>query len=230
MIEKHEYKSKEREILARYKRGEESREKILKAARNCFFTYGYKKTTVAMIAAKAEVPQSLITYYYKKDQLLVQIYEKFVNFVMDEIDRQVGHLLENSLQRHLLIMQIPYLCICSDENSYAVYRHMLENRLYSSVVFKRVDDSLMKCLKDFCIDLDEDTFRMYISAQFGAHRELVQLHLQEYDVEKSKALFCFTGTIALRLAGVSQRVIDANIQKTNELLALMDLSGIHLLA
>jgi len=215
--------------LTRYKRGEESRERILKAAKECFAVYGYKKTTVAMIASKVDVPQSLVTYYYKKDEFLSQIYEDYIMMVIEEIDRQVGQLLENSLQRHLLLMQVQYLGIYSDENSYAIYRYIVEKRPLSAKAIHAVDGSLMNCIRDFQIDLDQETFQMYISAQYGAHRELTQLHLPEYDPEKGRKLFYFTGTIALRLAGVSRQVIDENIRKADELLAQMELSHIRLL-
>ena len=216
--------------MQHYKPGIETKNKILQAAKSCFYTCGYQKATVSKIAEIADVPQSLVAYYFKKDQLLQQVHADYIVMILNTIDEQVGGLIENILQRHLLMQQMQYLGIYSDEKNYSIYRYMVEHGLLSPRIFEIVDTYLLDSAKEFGVDIDPDTFRMYIAAQYGAHRELVRVYLKEFDPEKSKPLFYFTGTIALRLAGVSGSIIEKNISKAEVLLARIDMSKIRFLS
>ena len=215
--------------MIHYKTGLESRNRILQAAKECFYRNGYKKTTIAMIAELAEVPQSLVNYYFKKDELLLQIHEDYITAVLRLVEEKVGGRLDNILQGHLLMQQIQQMGIYQDPQGVEVYRYMVDNGLLSPRLVEIVDSYLLGCIKEFDIDLPPEIYRRYIVAQYGAHRELVRVYLREYDPVESKKLFYFTGTIALRLAGVREEVLAENIRKADCLLEEIDTSQVRFL-
>lgn len=215
--------------MIHYKTGLESRNKILQAAKQCFYENGYKKTTIAMIAEMAEVPQSLVNYYFKKDELLLQIHEDYITSILRFVEEQVGDRLDNILQGHLLMQQIQQMGIYRDPKCVEVYRYMVDNGLLSPRLAESVDTYLLGCIKEFGIDLSPETYRKYLVAQYGAHRELVRVYVRTYDAAECKRLFYFTGTIALRLAGVREEIIEENIQKADRLLEQIDTSQIRFL-
>lgn len=212
-----------------YKTGMERKEKIILAAKQCFYEYGYKGTTIAMIAERANMPQSLVAYYYKKNQLLTQIHEEYILAILKAIDEQAGEKLENVLQRHLLLLQLQYQGIYGDERNHAVYRYMMDNNLLSPMINRTVDDYLLECIKEFGIRLPTEVCRQYIVAQYGAYRELVRVYQKEYSLPTNRPLYYFSGTIALRLAGISEEVIAENVEKVEQLLTQIDMSGIRFL-
>jgi len=215
--------------LNHYKSGLERKEKIIRAAKQCFYENGYKGTTIAMIAEMVNMPHSLVAYYYKKNQLLTQIHEEYILGILSAIDRQVGDKLDNVLQRHLLLQQLQYQGIYSDERNHAIYQHMVDNRLLSPIITEIVDTYLLECIKEFGIDLPEEVWQQYIVAQYGAYRELIRVYLREYDLPTNRPLHYFSGTIALRLAGISEEIIAENVDKVEMLLTQMDMSQIRFL-
>ena len=212
-----------------YKSGLERKEKIIRAAKQCFYENGYKGTTIAMIAEMVNMRHSLVAYYYKKNQLLTQIHEEYILGILSAIDRQVGDKLDNVLQRHLLLQQLQYQGIYSDERNHAIYQHMVDNRLLSPIITEIVDTYLLECIKEFGIDLPEEVWQQYIVAQYGAYRELIRVYLREYDLPTNRPLHYFSGTIALRLAGISEEIIAENVDKVEMLLTQMDMSQIRFL-
>ena len=212
-----------------YKSGLERKEKIIRAAKQCFYENGYKGTTIAMIAEMVNMPHSLVAYYYKKNQLLTQIHEEYILGILSAIDRQVGDKLDNVLQRHLLLQQLQYQGIYSDERNHAIYQHMVDNRLLSPIITEIVDTYLLECIKEFGIDLPEEVWQQYIVAQYGAYRELIRVYLREYDLPTNRPLHYFSGTISLRLPGISEEIIAENVDKVEMLLTQMDMSQIRFL-
>ena len=215
--------------IVNYKKGVESRRNILHSAKKKLYEHGYKKTTIDAIAKDAQVPASLVAYYFKKDELLTAVHEDYVQSILDAITEQVGSQLDNNLQKHLLLTQIHNMGIYSDEKNLNVFQYMVNHGITSQKVQRIVDSYLLKLIDDFELNLSEDEFERMIVAQYGANRELIRVYLKEYDPLPAKRLLYFAATIALRLAQLNHQVINANIEKTDELLEKMDISGIRFL-
>ena len=54
------------------------RENILYTAKSLLLELGYRKTTIALIAEKAGVSVGLVNYYFKKEELVGQIFLDFM--------------------------------------------------------------------------------------------------------------------------------------------------------
>ncbi|MBS6341384.1 MAG: TetR/AcrR family transcriptional regulator, partial [Eubacterium limosum] len=100
--------------MAQYKNGIETKKKILQTAKELFYKHGYRQTTIAMIAEKAEIPVGLVNYYYKKEALIGSIYHEFILAINEMLEEQLSEQLENHLQKHILFNLIFYIKIFED--------------------------------------------------------------------------------------------------------------------
>lgn len=207
--------------MAKYKTGIESRRRILESARRLFYQNGFAKTTVASIAIDAGVPKELIAYYYKKEELLTAIHKKYVMAIFDAIDRQLGCGI-SLMHRYLLFMQLFCRGIYCDEKNLALYRYIVEEGLRARDIQELVDDTIRRVLLQYRPSLSYRECKMLISAQFGAHKEVARFFLTPDDPVASRRLFFWTGTVALRLAGVETDIIETEIAAAEELLGEMD--------
>lgn len=61
--------------------------RILECAKKQFYTLGYKKSTIRIIAKEADVPISLITYYFNsKESIVKEIYSTYIANIMALFD------------------------------------------------------------------------------------------------------------------------------------------------
>lgn len=214
--------------MATYKRGIETKNSIYKVAKELFYYNGYKETSLSTIAENASVPLSLVTYHYKKDELLIQAHEDYFNSVMDTIELQAGQQIENALQRLLIYMQIVYSHIYSDFNNLRAFQIYQQNREGIKNMKQRIDFKLLDCIDEFDLDILVEEFKCYIDVQYGGHKELIAKYLKTHTSGISKELLYFTGTIALRLARVDFDVINDNIKKADKLLEYINTETLHL--
>lgn len=212
-----------------YKKGIESENKIFQSAKKMFYEYGYKKTTIEKIAEDAEVPVGLVTYYFKKESILSRIYREYMHSVVNCIEEQVGDKLTNHLQKHLLISQIFYTCLISDERNKEVYREIFVHRLISDDIYQTITDNMTQIVEEFHLEVDEETFRQLEIAEFGARRELLSHSYDRPNLAGEREFFYFLSTIAARLAGILPKVIEENIEAADRLLKEIDVSAIKFL-
>ena len=212
-----------------YKKGIESKNKIYQSAKKMFYEYGYKKTTIEKIAEDADVPVGLVTYYFKKESILSQIYHEYMHAVVSCVEEQVGDKLSNHLQKHLLIGQLFYSCLVNDERNKEIYREIFIQRLITDDIYQMIISSMMRIVEEFHLELSEETFLQMEIAEFGARRELLYHSYNKLNLVGEKEFFYFLSTIAARLAGVPPKVIDENIEIADQLLKEIDTTGIKFL-
>jgi AcrR family transcriptional regulator len=71
----------------RYSRGEERRRRIFKSLHDCILAQGYVKTTLADIAAGADMSASHLLYYFNgKDDILEQYFDSISIRFLEKID------------------------------------------------------------------------------------------------------------------------------------------------
>lgn len=63
--------------MARYKVGLSTQQNIMQAAKELFYEKGYKETSVRDIANRANIKLGTLTYYYKKEDIVMNIYSDF---------------------------------------------------------------------------------------------------------------------------------------------------------
>ncbi len=102
--------------------------KIYDSAKELFYMNGYDDTNLKEIAEKAEVPISLITYYFKKKLFIAsQIYSEFLTRIKDRINEFcICENLTSALLKCILMACLIYDIILGDENNKRFYMQLKE--------------------------------------------------------------------------------------------------------
>ena len=98
--------------MARVRKGDDKRDRIMNAAITAFAQNGYHQATMAAVAREAGVAAGTIYLYFKsKDDLLISIFEEKVQGFIDEFHSQLVQeesaeiKLRKLVQLHLFEMQ-----------------------------------------------------------------------------------------------------------------------------
>ena len=77
--------------MARVRKGDDKRDRIMNAAITTFAQNGYHQATMAAVAREAGVAAGTIYLYFKsKDDLLISIFEEKVQRFIDEFHNQLA--------------------------------------------------------------------------------------------------------------------------------------------
>ncbi|MBO7700186.1 MAG: TetR/AcrR family transcriptional regulator [Eubacteriaceae bacterium] len=215
--------------MAGYKKGQETKQKIYTAAKKMFYHFGYKHSTIEKIAEEAGVPVGLVNYYFKKDEIIFEIYKEFCANIRKEITNQVGRKLENTLQAHLLFTRVFFAVILSNDKNKEMYKEIFTNELLDVGAEFMNETDFRRIVYDFKIDISDSIFHRLITAEYGARRALLLDRYDRLDSVRNKDLINFLATIAVRLAGVDIGVIMSNVRKSDALFNEMDLSTLKFL-
>lgn len=215
--------------MAGYKKGQETRQKIYSAAKKMFYHFGYKHSTIEKIAEEAGVPVGLVNYYFKKDEIIFEVYKEFCSNIRKTIDEQVGRKLENTLQSHILFTRVFFAVILSNDKNKEMYKEIFTNELLDVGAEFMNESDFRRIVYDFKIDISDAIFQRLITAEYGARRALLIDRYERLDAVRNKDLINFLATIAVRLAGVDIAIVMQNVRKTDALFEEMDLSGLKFL-
>lgn len=215
--------------MAGYKKGQETRQKIYVAAKKMFYHFGYKHSTIEKIAEEAGVPVGLVNYYFKKDEIIFEVYKEFCANIRKTIDEQVGRKLENTLQSHILFTRVFFAVILSNDKNKEMYKEIFTNELLDVGAEFMNESDFRRIVYDFKIDISDAIFQRLITAEYGARRALLIDRYDRLDAVRNKDLINFLATIAVRLAGVDIAVVMQNVRKTDALFSEMDLTNLKFL-
>ncbi len=205
-----------------------SKEKIFNTAKKMMYENGYKKTTIEKIAQNAGVPKGLVTYYYKKEKIVSDLYLDFYIRVENRVASCLGEKLENHFQRHFILSKIFYNVILKDKNNTELYMEIVENELLTDNVHRYVRDKFQILIHELNIDISPLIFDRLLEAEYGAKIYLTRNHINRItkNLEKSKDFLNFLSSISVRLAGISNEEIENNISKCEELMKELDYSDL----
>lgn len=212
--------------MAQYKNGIETKKKILQTAKELFYKHGYRQTTIAMIAEKAEIPVGLVNYYYKKEALVGSIYHEFILAINEMLEEQLSEQLENHLQKHILFNHTFYIKIFEDPANKSLYELLLNKDLVLKKTHQFVRESMMAVISEFDLHIQKEVFQKLMIAEYGARKYLLKDCFETLNPVKSKDFINFLATITVRLAGVDTNIIEKNLKKADRLLNLIDTSDI----
>ena len=211
-----------------YEKGIRTKQHIYETAKSLMYTFGYKGATIKSISTQANVPVGLVNYYYKKIDILTEIYYNFVASIYACIEEQLGDRVENTLQKHIILNIVVFNRIFSDEQERRLYFEVLQDNLYPEKVHNLVQEKYGHVVwEEFGIHMTFDKFYLLNWAEFGARYELLQKCVVMKKTDPIyKEFVNVAATIAIRLAGVDSAIISYNVEKAYHLLDLLDTSGI----
>ncbi|MEG0377017.1 MAG: TetR/AcrR family transcriptional regulator [Eubacterium sp.] len=208
---------------------ENQKEKILSTTKTLFYEKGYRGTTIAMIAEASGVSVGLVNYYYKKEELLGQIFHDFILYIRRFLNEKLGSLIENQFQMHLLFNRIFFIKIFESPAIESLYSYMREKDLYLDITHNYIRNSMTSIILEFDLDIDKELFRQLTVAEYGARKSLYQDRALKDIPRNSIAFIDFQSTITVRLAGVSPSIIEKNIKRTNTLMRYIDINCVNFL-
>lgn len=215
--------------MAGYKKGQETKQRIYEAAKKMFYNFGYKHATIEKISDEAGVPVGLVNYYFKKDEILYEVYKEFCTNIRRTIEDQAWNKIENPLQSHVLFTRIFFTVVLSNDKNKELYKEIFTNELLDVGVEFMNESDFRRIVYEFKIDISENIFQRLITAEYGARRALLLDRYDRLDATRSLDLINFLATIAVRLAGVDIAVVMKNVRKANEIFDTMDISGLRFL-
>ena len=218
--------------MAKTKGGKASREKIYNAAKRLFLKNGYKNTTIEQIAEEAGMLKGSVTYHFKKENFISQIYIDFYDSIMQRIEESVGSELENIFQKHIMMIRIFMDAIFDHDDSRTLYREILFEKAVpvNSPVHKHIRRPLLPLIEEMNIDISPPIFDTIMEAEYGARAHLFKMQFNKNAIRLSPSLVNFTTTMSLKMMGISKEIIDANVKKAEALLKKIDYSDLRFIS
>lgn len=212
-----------------YKKGIDTRNKIIQTAKELFYEYGYNKTTVNMIKDYAEVSLSAIPYYFKtKDNIVSLIYNEFLNNIYKFLQEIISMEIDSYLF-HFYASKIYY---------YIIFHNDKNNRFYYEVSVTQSNyillDSTMSIInknyaRDFQIEKTEEEFALIRMCDSGSRREILQNYYKNEINITEDQLINYITSISGTLIGIDQSISERYGETSTEFVKNLDYSSIKFL-
>lgn len=212
-----------------YKKGIDTRNKIIQTAKELFYEYGYNKTTVNMIKDQAEVSLSAIPYYFKtKDNIVSLIYNEFLNNIYKFLQEIISMEIDSYLF-HFYASKIYY---------YIIFHNDKNNRFYYEVSVTQSNyillDSTMSTInknyaRDFQIEKTEEEFALIRMCDSGSRREILQNYYKNEINITEDQLIDYITSISGTLIGIDQSISERYGETSTEFVKNLDYSSIKFL-
>lgn len=215
--------------VAKFKKGLETRMRILDTAKNLFYEKGYHAATVKEICDIADVKTGTFAYYFKtKDMLINAIYEdlllKSYSFVANKINRKI-----NSMERNVIVTFIYYLAIFKDEQTRAFHREILAFESSAEYLQKNLPRIFHQFIKEFKLSIDEIELDYIVTAEHGLRRELIIKFIDKPKAKSIIDIIIFILIFRARLFKIDENIMRAYLFNASEFVRTNNFSHINLL-
>lgn len=209
-----------------------AKQKIYTSAKEVFYNRGYDDATFKEISLKADVPLSLITYYFKKKILLVaDIYKDFYTSAQNKVDEYKDEYNINTyLFRQILTSYIFYDIIFSDENNTRLYMKLREKNVTNLKLIGDVTTTIYNgYANDFNLQLTQQQIDI-ISAMDSAARGGFFNYMFEHNLNFSISEIVTTVESTIpKLMGIDNKIIDNYFFKAQSIIREIDYSKLKFL-
>ena len=163
-----------------------------------------------------------MNYHFRKPEYIALLFNLFVKCIFETISSECTWLISkqmktenyrNELCKYLMFSIVFYRTIYDDANLLRVYEDALNEDLLSNVMrdtfWARHDRILLE--NDIQPDSSRQMFNWYLIAEHGVKKEMLK-HNDQYNTDNNTAddFACLISTIAFRLAGVPDNIIEYN--------------------
>ena len=218
--------------MAMYPKGAYKWDIILHNAKYLFYQKGIAATTIREIAELSGDPTSLVHYYFKKKEDIIQeIYHDFLGkidlFVYSNVFSDEEEL--TVLLAHSVTQFIYYDIILNDPKNLQVYTESLVKSSNQSILNQYIDHVYRKIADELDVNISEDYFQAIVSMDFGSRRDLLQKYRNgEIKLTTLEVCRLLIKTFPLQL-GLSQEHMDAILEKAQCFFEQMDYSHLKFL-
>lgn len=212
-----------------YQKGISKKNRIVHAAKELFYEYGYDKTTVAMIKDRAEVSLSAIPYYFKeKDRIINIIYNDFLSSIYNLINKKITNDMDSYL-RHFHASKIFYYVIFNDENNKRFYYEVSVAQSNYKLLYPFMNNVYLNYARDFNIKLTDKEFRLIRMSDAGARREIMLKYYEDTEGITLDEMADYVTSIVGTLMGIDKNVAKIYGRLSTEFASGIDYSSIKFL-
>ncbi len=204
---------------------------IFQAAKKEFYEKGYIKGTLKNIAVIADVPQGLVTYYFRtKDNLVAEIFKDFYKSIIKLIESYEELNITNSLYKQIVTSHIYYAIILGDIYNKRIFREVREKKSSNYHMLQEVTDEVYwGYLDDFHLSISKIDFRILMIMHSAARRDFFLYYFEEkWDMSNTEIVNIVEGIVP-RLFRIDQDVVDRYLFQGQNIVKDIDYSGIKFL-
>ncbi len=208
-----------------------NKEIIRQAGKKIFYDKGYRNGTLKEIAYNANIPQGLLTYYFKtKDDLVSSIFNEFYTNILDLIDSYPELNINNSLYKEIVLAHIYFSIILQDENNRRFYREIREKRTSNySLLYEMSNEMFYGYIKDFNLSISKRDFHILELLHHAARRTFFYHYFEENWEMTIPEIVMFVEGIAPRLYRIDQDIVDKYLFQAQNVVKEIDCSAIKFL-
>ena len=210
----------------------ETKERIYKCAKECFYEKGFSETTFKDISERAGVPSTLITYYFKKKiQIAADIYSEIYINAQDIINKhQKEYNINSHLFRQILVSYIYYDCIFSYENNKRFYMELRKRNVSNYTLTKEVTQKVYASyIREFNLPITNEKLRIILVMNSAARGGFFN-YISENNIKLSVSEIVNTvESIVPRLMEIDHKIVDSYLLKAQLIIKEIDYSSLKFL-
>ena len=204
--------------MATYSAGNETKRKIIEAARALFYQHGFHDTTYAQVSKVAGVNLGTIVYHYKSlDNLADIIYKDIVNerkeIYMQKLERYFG---KNAFKRSTITFA-QYRVNTQSYLDYPNYSRFVSERMLKSTTWESpaFDYSLYDICRDYKLDITKTEYVLQ-KYQFLPFAAIATTAVNNGAIDMSAKELCdYTFKIRLHSYGMKEEDIEQLLKDTD---------------
>ena len=151
-----------------------SREKIYATAKEVFYTEGYIKGTIKKIAERAQVPQGLVTYYFKtKEDLIKAVYSELHLQTYAFVENHTQSQGVNSIEKNAYTAFLYYSAVFKDEATTRFHADTLRRESIQTFLGQNFRHVYRQFINDCGYTLSDAELYTLSLADLGMRREIV---------------------------------------------------------
>lgn len=210
----------------------ETKEKIYKCAKECFYEKGFAATTFKDIAERAGVPSTLITYYFKKKILIAaDIYSELYTNAQNIItSHQKEYNISSHLFKQILVSYIYYDCIFSDENNKRFYMELRKRNVSNYTLTKKNTQKVYASyIREFKLPITNEKLTIILVMNSAARGGFFN-YISENNIDISISEIVNTvESIVPRLMEIDHKIVDSYLLKAQLIIKEIDYSSLRFL-
>ena len=178
--------------MTQYKKGINTRNKIYAAAKENIYLYGYREATVERIAAAADVPMSLVNYYFKKNELLTLVFRELSSQAKEAAARQTAEAPCEPLTEHILFIRIFFNAVLGDDRLKRLFTEAFLGKVLGPEEMLHAYNDLPVIMRKYNIEISATMLYQLFLAEYGACLELLRDRIARLSAAQGEPLIDFS--------------------------------------
>ncbi|MFA0814454.1 MAG: TetR/AcrR family transcriptional regulator [Anaerofustis sp.] len=164
-------------------KGELTQKKLLGIAKDYFYKYGYKNTTMAKIANEAGISAGNLTYHFSsKDKLLQMIFDEYNEKILEFVEKNILDVNDP------MYLEKKYMCmgmifntnILKDEKTTSFFKYVMKDHSLYDIVAKSMDPIYKEIADKYSLRMSFPLVYRYITrADQEARKSILLTYIED---------------------------------------------------